>query len=361
MSLAVLARRTHYSKSLLSMVENGRRSATPELVAAYERALGAQGLGEDVNRRELLAAVAAVTTGAATTVEPLARLLDGLSVPELPRQVGPSEVAAVEQATSVYTSMDLRYGGAVAADMSSSALRWAVGLLDASMRNDTRAALSTAVGALADRTAWTHHDAGRGYQARRLSTLALRTADEGNDRTLRAHVILNTASQVGEAEPAEAARIVGSALSDDRVCTLERANLHAVAARHLANAGDTREALRHISLAEELANRGGDAPQWATFLTTDHLDKLITEALTTAGEHREATQRFEAILPRFGTDRLRGKTGMMISLATLYAQRGQVDAARSLAGQADTALKDVRSPRTTGKLATLRRMIEAPV
>ncbi|MEU5690882.1 helix-turn-helix transcriptional regulator [Actinosynnema sp. NPDC020468] len=79
-SLAALAKRTHYSKSLLGMVETGQRTATPELIAAYERALDAQGLGEDVNRRELLAAAAAVLAGT-TTPDPLVRLLGGLSAP----------------------------------------------------------------------------------------------------------------------------------------------------------------------------------------------------------------------------------------------------------------------------------------
>ncbi|MEO6082327.1 MAG: hypothetical protein ABIQ18_04405, partial [Umezawaea sp.] len=323
---------------------------------AYERALGVQGLGENVNRRELLAAVAAVTAGTAAS-EPLARLLDGLALPEVPRQVGMAEVAAVQQATSVYTSMDLRYGGVVAADVSSGALRWAVKLLDASMPDDTRAELSAAVGALADRTAWTHHDSGHSYSARRLSTLALRTADQGNDPDLRAHVILNMASQIGEAQPAEAARLVDVALSDGRVCTLERANLHAVRARHLANAGEVREALDHITTAERLLGQDGEAPQWASFLTTAHLDKLITEALTAAGENQEATHRFEMILPRFGQDRLRGKAGMMTSLATLYVADGRVDEAIDLAQQAGAALDTVRSGRASGGLVKLNKLI----
>lgn len=49
LSLAAIARRTFYSKGYLANVEAGRRRATPELVAAYDRALG-----DDVNRRQLL-------------------------------------------------------------------------------------------------------------------------------------------------------------------------------------------------------------------------------------------------------------------------------------------------------------------
>jgi transcriptional regulator with XRE-family HTH domain len=54
-SLSAVAARSHYTKGHLSNVESGRRSATPDVVLAYARALG-----EDcMKRRGLLAAVAA--------------------------------------------------------------------------------------------------------------------------------------------------------------------------------------------------------------------------------------------------------------------------------------------------------------
>ncbi|GAA3053672.1 Helix-turn-helix domain-containing protein [Actinokineospora globicatena] len=356
LSLSALAGRVHYSKSTLGMVETGERTATPDLIAAYERTLGVQGLGADVNRRELLAAAAAVLAGTSAT-DPLARLLDGVTTADQPNQVGWSEVTAVQQATAVYTTMDLRFGGAVAADLSTGALRWAVSLLDARMHEDTRVALCGAVGALADRTAWTHFDAGRTYSARQLSTLALRTADAGADADLRAHVLLNIAAQIGEALPSEAVDLVNGALADRRVCTLERANLHAGLAKHLARSGDLGQALQHIREAETLASRGGEVPEWAGFLTKDHINSIITQALAAAGEHHEAIRRFEDLLPRMGTDRLRGRAGRMIDLAEVYAATGERERARDLASQATTALRDVRSTRVTAQLASLRETV----
>ncbi|GIF03204.1 helix-turn-helix domain-containing protein [Actinoplanes siamensis] len=49
LSLAGMAKRTGYSRSHIGNVENGTRQATPDVVKAYEKALG-----EDLDRRSLL-------------------------------------------------------------------------------------------------------------------------------------------------------------------------------------------------------------------------------------------------------------------------------------------------------------------
>ncbi len=291
--------------------------------------------------------------------DPAARLLDGLSTTGHTGQVGRTELEAVQQTTAVYTAMDLKFGGVVTADLSRSALNWAVGLLDAPMRDDTRAALHSAVGALADRTAWTHLDAGKTHSARKLSTLALKTADSGADPDIRAHVLLNIATQVGETFPRGAVNLVGSALSDRRVCSLERANLHAAMGRHLAKSGDRQQALHHIRKAEALAATGGETPEWAGFLTQNHLNSIIAQSLATAGEHTEAIRRFEDLLPRIGDDRRRGRAGRMIDLAELYATTGDLDRAKFLTQRAGGALREVGSARTTARLAALRSRVEA--
>jgi len=54
-SLSRMAARTHFTRGHLSNEENGRRRATPDVVLAYERALGA----DDMDRRTLLTGLAA--------------------------------------------------------------------------------------------------------------------------------------------------------------------------------------------------------------------------------------------------------------------------------------------------------------
>ncbi|WP_410597628.1 helix-turn-helix domain-containing protein [Amycolatopsis sp. lyj-23] len=54
LSLAEMATRIKFSKSLLGMVENEQRAATPELIAAYERVLGVDMWRKDITHKNLL-------------------------------------------------------------------------------------------------------------------------------------------------------------------------------------------------------------------------------------------------------------------------------------------------------------------
>lgn len=71
LSLAALARRTHYSKGYLCNVETGKRRSTREIVVAYERALG-----DDMNRRQLLLGLMAGAVTPTATTEAVARAFE---------------------------------------------------------------------------------------------------------------------------------------------------------------------------------------------------------------------------------------------------------------------------------------------
>ncbi|MGC9665845.1 helix-turn-helix domain-containing protein [Planosporangium sp. 12N6] len=63
-SLRAMAARTNFSKGHLSNIEAGRRTVTPDVVLAYERALG-----DDVDRRGLLTGLAATVVAPAAVTE----------------------------------------------------------------------------------------------------------------------------------------------------------------------------------------------------------------------------------------------------------------------------------------------------
>ncbi|HEV7898184.1 MAG TPA: helix-turn-helix transcriptional regulator [Planosporangium sp.] len=67
-SLRAMAARTNFSKGHLSNIEAGRRTVTPDVVLAYERALG-----DDVDRRELLTGMAAAAAAPTAVTELIRR------------------------------------------------------------------------------------------------------------------------------------------------------------------------------------------------------------------------------------------------------------------------------------------------
>ena len=68
-SLSVMATRTHYSKSYLSLVETGQRAATADVISAYERVLGIGLVGDNVNRRNFIKTAGLVAGNAKLAAE----------------------------------------------------------------------------------------------------------------------------------------------------------------------------------------------------------------------------------------------------------------------------------------------------
>ncbi|MFD9889201.1 helix-turn-helix domain-containing protein [Amycolatopsis sp. NPDC059027] len=363
-SLTLMAERTHFSRSTLGHMETGVRRVQPEVVRAYERALGVTGLDEDVNRRELLMAAA----GLAAT-EPLLRLVDGLSAPAAPAtpRVGMAEVDAVREAGRFATSMDFRLGGEVAARVGVESLRWAVSLMDGSMSVGTRTALSGAVASLADRVAYSLHDSERRTQAYRAAALAVRAAREGGDPSLRAHVLIDIASFTAKTSPGDGVSILRAALSDKDIYPLERANMHYASARMLANDGRPGEAMGCFETGEKLASRAPHAepPPSVGFLrTSGHLDSVAGGVLMRIAQtmnrrravpvFEEAAARLTSAFDTFGQDRNRAKAHLLVKLARVRIGQGEFGEAASLVDQAESRATEVRSGRLRTFVAELR-------
>lgn len=354
-SLTRMAQLVPYVKPYLSQLENGKRPVTHEHVQAYERALGITGLVEDMDRRALLTAMTATAAS-----EPLSRLLDGLMAPEETGRIGATEVAAVRESTNFYSSMDLQYGGKVAARVAGESLRWAVGLLDRSMDTTTRRDLSSAVASLADRLAWSYHDSGQKYPTRRMSELSLQASSEGDDPTLAAHIRLDVSSFM-EDKPTDAAAVLTGVHETKSVHPLERANVAAVRARHLGNAGHLREARNLLGTAEALvpSEWPDGIPGWAGFLSEPHIMRVLGRSYYSIGDLDRAADRFQRAAEGFGPDRGRGRAQVMTRLGYVYLAQGDVDAAKRQAQDAETALEGVSSARASENLRELQRHLSA--
>lgn len=340
--LGRLAELTGRDKGHLSRVERGQREVTPALVRDYERVLDTRVIAtvelsavdssastvDDMLRRSLLGAIAAASMGAATGGA-IGRLLDGLEGLEepVPSSVGLAEVEAIEAAADLYTRMDLARGAGMATAMATSSLRWATRLLTANMTPAVRERLCSAVGLLADRLGWSLYDAGHHAKASDLLSFALDTAAKGGDRDLRAHIMLDLSTVVTDSgDPRDGVEILRLALGDERISSAERANLHAVCARHCGTAGEWQAGLRHVGLAEEALGRAehGDAPEWARRITVSkgHHDSALGLALFALGDDRRARDRLTAALDALDHGRTRTGLRCRTRLAVLNMRDG---------------------------------------
>lgn len=365
MSMDKLARRANISKAYVGRIELGHNTPTPKVAAALDAALGAGGLliaaaREDniMKRRSLLAAISAVAAGAGE----FARILDGIDRTPVTR-VGVSDVDAVTQSVRFASELDLRYGGGAAAGPGRAVLGWAVQLLDGQMSDTVRVRLSSAVGALADRVAWSHYDAGRDSEARSLYGIALRVSRHGDDANLTAHVLLDESTRAAHARQFEqAAVLLRDVLDSPRLLPAVRANIGLTYARHIAAMGYRSEALDHTSRSLDLIGDIEPAvPDWSQpFLAGPaHLQSVAARPLLFAGDYDAAITGFTTALEQLDASRGRGRAYALALLALAYLRGGYPDQAETTTHTLLTSTHGLKSARVAGHARTLARELRA--
>ncbi len=343
-----MAARTHFTKGHLGNVEAGRRAAKPEVAGAYEQVLGVQ--------------------IQSPTVE-LGQLLDGLAAAPRPTRAGMADVSALEAATNMLTALDLDQGGGLACEMGKGQLRWAVGLLGASMSDPVRKRLSAVIAMLANRTGFSMFDAGETTSAGRLSRLALKASEGANDADLSAHILADTASQmIHLGHPAGALRMID--IPDGGLAPVTRFVLCGMRAQAYGTVGDASATWRHVRLAE----RAYDAIDLSEIPAcvrpfadghAAHADRDVGNALFALSSkgsgkaRREARERLNAAIRSFGHGRTRAVVRSQVRLALLLDAEGEQEQARAVARKAFTAGCRLRSARVAADLAKLRRLLAA--
>ncbi|MDH2425477.1 hypothetical protein [Sphaerisporangium sp. TRM90804] len=262
---------------------------------------------------------------------------------------------AVEAAADLYMRMDLARGGNGAMAMARGALEWAVRLQGQPMSDATRERLASAIGLLADRLGWATYDQGQIEPATKILTFALDCSARGADRDLRAHTMLDLSVSFADiGRPHDGVEILRLALGDERISSAERANVHAVAARHCAAAGDRQAGVRHIGLAQEALARAEPAvaPDWARHITVSpgHHDSALGLALYELGDHTRAHERLAAALERLGEGRTRTGLRCLTRVAVLRMREGDLEGGASQARRAVAQSSGVRSTRVARDL-----------
>ncbi|RZS36808.1 helix-turn-helix protein [Herbihabitans rhizosphaerae] len=343
-SLAALARRTHFSKAALGHIETGRRAVRPEHVVAYAQALGVP---------------VAALYGPPT--DPLRRAHEWLvSSPvtehaRAGRYVGDSLVATLERRVVELRRLDDELGGRDLYPLVRNELSDAEALArEASYADATGRRLLAVVGQLSQLAGWVASDAGRHTEAEHVYLSGVHAADAAGDRTLGAQLLSTLSYQLANVgDPRDAALLAQTAVAGaEDAPPIARALLLERVAWASARAGERGAAARALDAVDDAyADRGGDAePDWVYWLDRREIDVMAGRVFIATGEPERAEPLITSALDGYGgSARERGL--YLAWLADGYARAGNLDAARTTLVKARKAADGVGSTRLDRVLA----------
>lgn len=354
-SLREMAKRTHFSKSLLGYIERGERSASGNVIAAYAQAL-------DLPLDSLAQPIA----------DPL-RVAHEWLVSDSPqviesragRRVGASLATSVETRVVDLRHLDDHVGGEDLSPVVEKEFRDTEELLRGAAYTDAVGRrLLTSLGELAQLGGWVKSDAGLYHQAASLYMSGVSAAMEAGDRALAANLLSSWSYQVANVgKPADALLLSRSAVKGaDSATPTVRALLLERVAWSAARSKDARAALRaldQVDDAYENRSAGDPDPEWVYWLNRDEISTMRARVMIELGQPSEAEPLLVDVLSRYPEDAHREQSLYWSWLAEAHARAGEVDAARSaLATAADFAAR-VNSPRATDRLTVVAGLLPA--
>jgi hypothetical protein len=322
---------------------------------------------DDVKRKQFFETAA---LGVGTLVlGPLAALLEGGEPTPIPARVGATEIEQIRTATQVFQSWSFTYGGGLAREAVMGQLRWSAGLLDATCPTRLRPELFSAVGTLADTTAYMALDAGAHEEASRVFRFALACAEQAKDWPLRATILTDMAVQaIWTGQPDEGLTLTELALvrADDRLTATEQAMLHTDQAKALAKMRRGNETLRAVGTADDHfahSTPDNDPPLMAYYNAAFHAGNtgfaLFDLAILGHSPAQEATDRFTAAVAGLPTGCARPLARCQVKLASLTMATGDPLQAATLGHEALNAASAIRSRCASDDLRELARYAAA--
>jgi tetratricopeptide (TPR) repeat protein/transcriptional regulator with XRE-family HTH domain len=392
----VFALRAGYSVSHLRSVENGLRSVTSDVAAAYDRVLRTGGafyassvaaiddahsalsdrwdqdgtlavLGVlldrgDMDRRAFVAASASTLPALASTWRSALGKRTALP-PAGSRQISPSLVGHIDQRLDHLRHLDDELGSGDLAALARNELALIAQLLRAGRYTEQTGLHLYRLAAEASRqVAWDHFDQHHHATAQRFFELALRASATADDAVSGAYALSFMAVQcysIGQGR--QAVSLLETALAATRGVGTPRmtAMLAARSARALSKVGDRAACVRMLDQARDALDRGAhpDDPPTLYWVTEGEIEMIAGSCALDLGDPAEAIRRFDAAI---GAD-YRGDEQYPRSHAIYLARAAEahlalrdVDAAVSQAIHATRCLGGVDSARSTSTLAGLR-------
>ncbi|MFF0532862.1 helix-turn-helix domain-containing protein [Nocardia amikacinitolerans] len=379
MSLAVLASRIPYSKSVLAYYETGARTPSPDVIAWYEKQFGRiqdplatlLALGKaDVERRSFLRAGYSAALSASVL---LPGWLDQPAfVPSSEktgvRHIGEADVAAVRDVMVVFSQIDQRLGGghgrtAVVQYLTNEVTSYLNGTYSS---ESVRREMFSAAGELAYLAGWMAFDNGEHSPAQRYFAAAVKLAAEAEDGPLSGHILRAMAHQAIDLrhyqqglQLAEAS-VNGTRYRD--ACPRERSLLKVVHAKALSAAGRATESAKALLQAEDdlAAASASDAePSRVFFFSEASLAHETACALRDAGDISGAADQFQrSVHKRKVTTFTRTHAVTLGYLGTVQARSGQLEEACATWTTALDVMGGVQSERTRNVARDIRATVK---
>ncbi|WP_432420688.1 XRE family transcriptional regulator [Nocardia farcinica] len=330
-------------------------------------ALLGSAIEEDPMRRsEFLRAAVGVAASVAVPA-PLKDLATIMEPTPVPARISRTEIAQVLDTARLFNGWDNTYGGALVREAVAAQLRYAVDLLSAGGSDEIRAELFSAVGFLGHTAAWMAFDAFAHDDARRMLNLALRCAEQARDAHLRAEVLSRMARQAiwcGDPDTGLTLAELGLVRADLLTAT-ERANLHVVRARALAQMNRVEEAVRAIGEADDhFSNRDVSIdPVWMAYYDDAQLagdtGHALYELALRGRFAGEARARLQTAVDGHGETYIRSRAFAGLKLASLVMATGDPHEATTIAHSAVDDAAHVRSQRANTYLRELGQLAAA--
>jgi tetratricopeptide (TPR) repeat protein len=282
-------------------------------------------------------------------------------------RIGPGDLAAVRDMTTLFSQVDQRRGGdhawtSVVQYLSTDVTAYLRGkFTDERVRRD----LFSSASELSYLAGWMAFDSGRHATAQRYFIEAVKLAAEADDPPMAAHVLRAMSHQaIDLGHHQQALDLAAASVEGDRYALAsprERALLGVVHARSLAAAGRKKAAAKALLRAETDLSAAGDdivEPDRVFFFGEASLAHETACALRDIGDLDGSVREFHrSVRTRKTTKFTRTHAVTLGYLGSVYAQMNNIDRACASWSQALDAMDGVRSGRTRQAATTMRTLL----
>lgn len=316
--------------------------------------LGLQEVSTSMHRRGFLVLTGSALTAVAhqwmvSDMPQLAAALDG-------DRVNDSLVADFERLVDVRRRMDDQLGGGALYDAVTADLRLVSNLLsNATYSEPVGQRLYGVAAELARMAGWACHDTRHEGAAQRHWLVALRAAEEAQDKALGANILAFMGLQAAHIRsPQDSITIFSSARhgGGSALGATQQAAIAAWEARAHAGSGDTNATAAKVDEAFILLeqSRPDNDPPWIYWCTTGELAHSAGTAFLEVGDPRKAIPHFQTAVDQLAASCARDRASSMTKLATAHLRTGNTEQALMTAHAAVDLATGLTSNRVKGRL-----------